>query len=103
PSMFELVTHQKPEEGNMQMQVSEVEGKIRSYLIEEFLFGRSETLNEDTPLLGNVIDSQGVIQLVSFVQQQFNIEIADEEVTTENLATLKTVVTLVDKKMSSQS
>jgi acyl carrier protein len=87
----------------MQMQVSEVEGKIRSYLIEEFLFGRSETLNEDTPLLGNVIDSQGVIQLVSFVQQQFNIEIADEEVTTENLATLKTVVTLVDKKMSSQS
>jgi acyl carrier protein len=101
--MFELVTYQKPEEGNMQMQVSEVEGKIRSYLIEEFLFGRSETLNEDTPLLGNVIDSQGVIQLVSFVQQQFNIEIADEEVTTENLATLKTVVTLVDKKMSSQS
>jgi acyl carrier protein len=101
--MFELVTYQKPEEGNMQMQVSEVEGKIRSYLIEEFLFGRSETLNEDTPLLGNVIDSQGVIQLVSFIQQQFNIEIADEEVTTENLATLKTVVTLVDKKMSSQS
>lgn len=87
----------------MQMQVSEVEGKIRSYLIEEFLFGRSETLNEDTPLLGNVIDSQGVIQLVSFIQQQFNIEIADEEVTTENLATLKTVVTLVDKKLSSQS
>ncbi len=87
----------------MQMQVSEVEGKIRSYLTEEFLFGRSETLNEDTPLLGNVIDSQGVIQLVSFVQQQFNIEIADEEVTTENLATLKTVVTLVDKKMSNQS
>lgn len=87
----------------MQMQVSEVEGKIRNYLTEEFLFGRSETLNEDTPLLGNVIDSQGVIQLVSFVQQQFNIEIADEEVTTENLATLKTVVTLVDKKMSNQS
>jgi acyl carrier protein len=87
----------------MQMQVSEVERKIRSYLIEEFLFGRSETLNEDTPLLGNVIDSQGVIQLVSFIQQQFNIEIADEEVTTENLATLKTVVTLVDKKVSSPS
>lgn len=87
----------------MQMQVSEVERKIRSYLIEEFLFGRSETFNEDTPLLGNVIDSQGVIQLVSFIQQHFNIEIADEEVTTENLATLKTVVTLVDRKVSSQS
>jgi len=83
----------------MQVQGTEIEQGIRRYLIEEFLFGRSETLNEDTPLLGNVIDSQGVIQLVSFVQQQFNIEIADEEVTTENLATLKTVVTLVEKKL----
>lgn len=87
----------------MQMQGSEVEREIRSYLIEEFLFGRSETLDEDTPLLGNVIDSQGVIQLVSFIQQQFNIEIADEEVTTENLATLKSVVALVGKKVSSPS
>ncbi|HZC23275.1 MAG TPA: acyl carrier protein [Candidatus Binatia bacterium] len=87
----------------MQMQVSEVEREIRSYLIEEFLFGRSETLDEDTPLLGNVIDSQGVIQLVSFIQQQFNIEIADEEVTTENLATLKSVVALVSAKVSSPS
>lgn len=87
----------------MQMQVSEVEREIRSYLIEEFLFGRSETLDEDTPLLGNVIDSQGVIQLVSFIQQQFNIEIADEEVTTENLATLKSVVALVSAKVSNPS
>lgn len=85
------------------MQVSEVEREIRSYLIEEFLFGRSETLDEDTPLLGNVIDSQGVIQLVSFIQQQFNIEIADEEVTTENLATLKSVVALVSAKVSNPS
>lgn len=87
----------------MQMQISEVEREIRSYLIEEFLFGRSETLDEDTPLLGNVIDSQGVIQLVSFIQQQFNIEIADEEVTTENLATLKSVVALVSTKVSNPS
>jgi len=82
------------------MQVSEVEREIRDYLKEEFLFGRDETLNEDTLLLGNVIDSQGVIQLVSFIQQQFNVEIADEEVTTENLATLKSVVALVGKKVS---
>jgi acyl carrier protein len=83
----------------MQVQATEIEQEIRHYLTEEFLFGRSETLNEDTPLLGNVIDSQGVIELVSFVQQRFKIEIDDEEVTTDNLATLKTVVALVEKKL----
>jgi acyl carrier protein len=89
--------------GNMPVQVTEIEQQIRGYLIEEFLFGRRETLNEDTLLLGNVIDSQGVIALVSFIQQRFNVEVADEEVTTDNLATLKTVVALVEKKLRSKS
>ena len=83
------------------MEVTEIEQELRKYLTEEFLFGRSETLNEDIPLLGSVIDSQGVIELVSFVQQRFNVEIADEDVTTDNLATLKTVVTLVETKLRS--
>jgi acyl carrier protein len=83
----------------MQLQTTEIEQEIRNYLTEEFLFGRSENLNDDTPLLGNVIDSQGVIEVVSFVQQRFKIEVEDEEVTTDNLATLKSVVALVEKKL----
>ena len=86
----------------MQLQTTEIEQEIRNYLTEEFLFGRSETLNDDTPLLGNVIDSQGVIEVVSFVQQRFKIEIDDEDVTTDNLATLKSVVALVEKKLRSK-
>jgi acyl carrier protein len=86
----------------MQLQTTEIEQEIRNYLTEEFLFGRSETLNDDTPLLGNVIDSQGVIEVVSFVQQHFKIEVEDEDVTTDNLATLKSVVALVEKKLRSK-
>jgi acyl carrier protein len=88
--------------GQMQVQTTEIEQEIRGYLTEEFLFGRSETLNENTALLGNVIDSQGVIELVSFIQQHFKIQVEDEEVTTENLATLRTVVALVEKKLRNE-
>jgi len=84
----------------MQVQGMDIVQEIRNYLTEQFLFGRSETLSEDMPLIGNVIDSQGVIELVSFIQQRFNVEIADDEITTDNLATLKTVVALVEKKRS---
>ena len=83
----------------MQMQTTEIEQGIRSFLTEEFLFGRSETLNDDLPLLGNVIDSQGVIELVSFVQQRFNVEVADEEVTTDNFASVKSTVAFVENKL----
>ena len=84
------------------METTDIGQEIRSYLTEEFLFGRTENLNDDTPLLGNVIDSQGVIELVSFIQRRFKIEIDDEDVTTDNLATLKSVVALVEKKLRSK-
>jgi len=84
------------------LQITDIEQEIRTYLVEEFLFGRSETLSDDTPLLGNVIDSQGAIELVSFVQQRFNIEVDDAEVTTENLANMKTLVALVEQKLQSK-
>lgn len=85
----------------MQLQTTEIEQEIRNYITNGFLFGRNETLTEDTPLLGNVIDSQGVIELVSFVQQRFKIEVDDAEVTTDNMATLKSLAALVEKKLQS--
>ncbi len=87
----------------MQMQTTEIEQEIRRYLTEEFLFGRNEALTDDVALLGNIVDSQGVIELIMFVQQRFKIEVADDEVTTENFATVKSVVTFIEKKLHSKA
>jgi len=84
----------------MQIQATEIEQEIRSFLTERFLFGRSEALNDHTPLLGNVIDSQGVIELIMFVQERFNLVIDDEEVTTDNFASLKSTVSFIEKKLN---
>jgi len=81
------------------LQTTDIEQDIRSFLTEEFLSGSSEVLSDDVPLLGNVIDSQGVINLVSFIQQRFNIEVTDEEVATDNFATVKSVVAFVEGKL----
>jgi acyl carrier protein len=81
------------------MQTTDIEQEIRTFLIENFLFGRSEALNDDVPLLGNVIDSTGVIELVVFVQERFTIAVDDEEVTTDNLGSVKNVVAFIEKKL----
>ena len=83
----------------MQIEAATIEQEIRKFLTDEFLSGNGEILNEDVPLLGNVIDSQGVINLVAFVQERFNIEVSDDDVTTENLASVKTVVDLIERKL----
>jgi acyl carrier protein len=86
----------------MPIQATEIEQEIRSFLTEKFLFGRNEALTEDVPLLGNVIDSQGVIELIVFLQERFDVTVDDEEVTTDTFATLKTTVAFIEKKLRSK-
>jgi acyl carrier protein len=81
------------------MQTTDIEQEIRSFLTEKFLFGRSDALNDDEPLLGNVVDSQGVIELIVFVQERFTIAVGDEEVTADNFASVKSVVAFIETKL----
>jgi acyl carrier protein len=83
----------------MQLQTTEIEQEVRNFLTERFLFGDSGALNENVPLLGNVIDSQGAIELVAFIQQRFNIEVQDEEVTIGNLTSVRSVTGLIENKL----
>jgi acyl carrier protein len=86
----------------LQVQTTDIEQEIRSFIAESFLMSGSDALNEDTPLLGNVIDSTGVIELIVFVQQRFTISVEDEEVMTDNFGSVKNVVAFVEKKLRSK-
>jgi acyl carrier protein len=59
-------------------------------------------LTDEVPLLGNVIDSTGVIELIVFIQERFTIVVGDEEVTTDNLGSLRNVVAFVEGKLRSK-
>ena len=39
------------------MHTTDIEREIRSFLVDNFLFGRSEALHDDESLMGGVIDS----------------------------------------------
>jgi acyl carrier protein len=84
------------------MQTADIEQEIRTFITENFLIGRSEALSDDVPLLGNVIDSTGVIELIVFVQERFTISVEDEEVMTDNFGSVKSVVTFIERKLRSK-
>jgi acyl carrier protein len=81
------------------MQTTNIEHEIRSFLVDNFLFGRNEKLRDDEPLLGNVVDSTGVVELVVFLQERFDITVEDEEVTTENLGSVQNAVAFIGRKL----
>jgi acyl carrier protein len=85
------------------LQTADIEQEIRTFITENFLFGRAEALTADVPLLGNVIDSTGVIELIGFVQERFAISVEDEEVMADNFGSMKNVVAFVEKKLRSKA
>lgn len=85
------------------MQTTDIEREIRGFLVDTFLFGRSEELRDDAPLMDRVIDSHGVVELVVFLQERFAITVTDEEVTTDNLDSVNKAVAYVARKLGSKS
>ncbi len=85
------------------METTDTEHEIRSFLVDNFLFGRADAWHDDMSLLGNVIDSTGAIELVMFLQDRFAITIEDTELVPENFDTLNNVVSFVERKFHSKA
>lgn len=64
---------------------------------------RATTLDASTPLFGSLpeLDSRSVLELVIVLEERFDIEIGDEEITGEMFETLASLAAFVDMKRSS--
>lgn len=75
---------------------------VRQYILTELGWQEdSGELTEDSHLLdGTVIDSMGVLQLVTFIEEEFGIEVLDEELVPEHFGTLGAITRLIDSKLT---
>jgi acyl carrier protein len=84
------------------MPVADIEAEIRKFLTNRFPLA-GNNFHDDAPLLGSVVDSSGVIELVEFLQERFRITIDDEDITMENLDSVKNAAAFVNRKSSGKS
>lgn len=78
----------------------EVADKIRDFIQEELLFENADAeLTDDTPLLQGVVDSLGLMQLVAFLEEEFDVEIDDAEMTADHFRTIADIEEFVQEKV----
>ena len=89
-------------EDTKNMNCIDIKKKIKVFIIENFLLGdSSNNLNdEDSFFEKGIIDSTGVLELVSFVEKSFNIKFEDEELIPDNLDSINKVSDFILKKTS---
>ncbi len=72
---------------------------VKEFIIENFLFGEEDQIEIETDFFDKgIIDSTGVIELVSFIEETFEISIDDEELIPENLSSLKNIREFIQQK-----
>jgi acyl carrier protein len=80
-----------------------VQSEIRSFVIENFMFGQGAQLKDSESLLeAGLIDSTGVLELVGFLESKFAIAVADEDLVPANLDSVERAARYVERKLQGQ-
>ncbi|MGV3548712.1 acyl carrier protein [Rhizobium sp.] len=73
---------------------------VRTFIIDNFLFGDAASMPDDKASLleGGVLDSTGVLELVGFIEETWEIEMADDEIVPDNLDSVVKIAAFVMTK-----
>jgi acyl carrier protein len=84
----------------MSLEPKDVENAVISFIVENFLFGN--TADAPAPdasfLETGLIDSTGILELVTFLEGKYGLEVADEELVPENLDAVSRIAAFVVRK-----
>lgn len=74
--------------------------KIRTFISENFLFGRADgnLADDDSLIEQGIIDSTGVLVLVAFLETEYGVRVADEDIVPDNLDTINRLTAFVLRK-----
>ncbi|PYT92273.1 MAG: acyl carrier protein [Acidobacteria bacterium] len=78
-----------------------IEQELRQFVIDNFLFGQGNghLKNDDSFLDKGIIDSTGVLELVAFLEEKYQIKIQDRELIPDNLDSINNLIRFVESKL----
>ena len=79
--------------------------EIRAFIVSNFLFGQEGKgfADDQSFMETGIIDSTGLLELVSFVEEKYGISIGDRKLVPETLDSLHNISHLVARKLAAAS
>jgi acyl carrier protein len=71
---------------------------LRAFIRKQFLFDETAQLDDGDPLFPDVIDSLGVMEVVEFVEENYEISVEEDDLLADNFRSLEAISSLVDRK-----
>jgi len=78
--------------------------RVRGFIASMFLTDATATLGDEDSLLQlQIVDSTGFLELVGFLESEFGIKVADDEMLPENLDTLGSIDAFLERKLGREA
>ena len=79
-------------------------GEVRSFVVANYLLGNGEGFSDnDSFLEQGIIDSTGILELVSHLEETYGIEVAEDELIPDNLDSINRIAEYLSRKTAASS
>jgi len=83
------------------MKQEEIRIQVHEFIQRNFLFDDKKTLGDDQSLLGSgVVDSTGILELISFLEDVCHLKFDDSELVADNFDTVNRIAQFITRKQS---
>ena len=83
------------------MQADRVAEQVRSFILEHFSLASKRGIRNEDHLLGSgLVDSLGILDLVAFIEREFQFTVNDEDLVPEHFKSIQTVAAFVQGKLN---
>jgi len=75
--------------------------ELKDFIVESFLFGQKDKTfsDSDSFMEKGIVDSTGVLELTSFIEEKYGITVEDDDMTPDNLDSIDNLIQYISKKM----
>ncbi len=77
---------------------------LRQFVTDNFMFGQANGLaDNDSFLEKGIIDSSGILELISFLEERYGIKVEDEDLIQQNLDSIANIAAFLERKVGARA
>lgn len=78
---------------------TDINSDVRKFILKAFPLARKRQVKDGDALLeGGMLDSQGVLEVISFIEERFSIHVPDEDLVPEHFQTIAGIAAYVQSR-----
>ena len=81
------------------MTETDIRTSVHDFIKRNFIFDDKQVLGDDQSLLGSgVVDSTGILELISFLEENFRLKFSDSDLVADNFDTVNRIISFVTRR-----